>query len=252
MSFSEYATREHPTPYILRWQLKDSSLLYFGSDHVYDPSHPQVAQIERLWSALRPTIAFNEGGSPPVLPTLAEAVSRHGESGLIRMLAARDHVEVHSLEPDYEAQVIRLRATYTAEQIKLFYILRQLEQSYHKTGDLSPAATLARVLHWLTAVPGLGGAPRDPQQFIAACQRLLPATADCMRPPAIWIDPADTGAYTNTLAAQLSQQRDQHMVTLLRAALRPGARVFAVVGSSHVYMQEQALRRALGATPTHL
>jgi hypothetical protein len=252
MTFAEYAKRRHPTPYILRWQLADACLLYFGSDHVYDPGHPQVAHIERLWSALRPTIAFNEGGSPPALPTVAEAVARHGESGLVRTLAARDRVEVHSLEPSYEAQVLTLRATYTAEQIKLFYALLQMEQSYHQTSERSPAATLDHVLHGLGTIPGLAGAPQNYTQYSHACQRLLPATPDCMRPPAAWLDPADTGAYTNVLSATLAQQRDEHMVTLLRGALRPGARVFAVVGSSHVFMQEQALRRALAARPTRL
>jgi len=254
MSFAEYAKHEHPTPYILRWQLADASLLYFGSDHVYDPTHPQVAHIERLWSSLRPTIAFNEGGDPPALPTVAEAVARHGESGLVRTLAARDGVEVHSLEPSHEAQVLTLRATYTAEQIKLFYALRQMEQSYRRTSDRSPAATLDHVLHGLGTIPGLAGAPQSFEEYTRACQRLLPATPDCMRPPAAWLDPADThtGAYTNALSAALAQQRDEHMVTLLRGALRPGARVFAVVGSSHVFMQEEALRRALAATPTRL
>lgn len=252
MSFAEYARHEHPTPYILRWELADSTLLYFGSDHVYEPTHPQVAHIERLWSALRPTIAFNEGGDPPALLTVAEAVGHHGESGLVRTLAARDGVEVHSLEPLYEAQVITLRATYTAEQIKLFYALRQMEQSYRQRSDRSPAATLDHVLHRLGAIPGLAGAPQNYEQYIRACQRLLPATPDCMRPPAAWLDPADTGVYTNALSAALAQQRDEHMVALLHGALRPGARVFAVVGSSHVFMQEQALRRALAAMPTRL
>lgn len=207
---------------------------------------------ERLWSTLRPTIAFNEGGDPPALPTVAEAVGRHGESGLVRTLAARDGVEVHSLEPSYEAQVTTLRANYTAEQIKLFYALRQMEQSYRQRSDRSPAATLDHVLRGLSAIPGLAGAPQNYEQYIHACQRLLPATPDCMRPPASWLDPADTGVYTNTMSAALARERDEHMVALLHSALRPGARVFAVVGSSHVFMQEQALRRALAARPTRL
>lgn len=248
MSFAEYAERSHPTPYVLRWQLGDATLLYFGSAHVYDPDDAQVADIAGLWSQLRPTIAFNEGGDPPALPDVAAAVAQHGEAGLLRHLAARDGVPIRSLEPPYAAQVAALRRDFSVEQITVFYVARQLEQHHRRVTTESPEALVARSLAGLAAVPGLEDAPRTPAALADACARLLPPPGDCSHPEAAWFDPArfDTGAYTNELTRQLSQQRDEWMVELLRAAVQPGARVFAVVGSSHVYMQQRALEQALG------
>ncbi len=248
MSFAEYAERSHPTPYVLRWQFSDATLLYFGSAHTYDPDDKQVADIARLWSQLRPTIAFNEGGDPPAQPDLAAAVAQHGEAGLLRHLAARDGVPIRSLEPPYSAQVAALRRDFSGEQIAVFYIARQLEQHYHRAAGESPEAHVARALVGLAAVPGLEDSPRTFAALAEACARLLPPPGDCLRPDAAWLDPArfDTGAYTNTLARRLSQQRDEWMVELLRTALKPGERVFAVVGASHVFMQQRALEQALG------
>ena len=128
MSFAEYAESEHPTPYVLRWKLRDSTLLYFGSAHTFDPEDQQVVDIARLWSEMRPTLAFNEGGDPPALVDPSEAIENHGEAGLVRHLAARDGVPVRSLEPPYDAQVAALRRNFSVEQIAVFYVARQIVQ----------------------------------------------------------------------------------------------------------------------------
>lgn len=113
--------------------------------------------------------------------------------------------------------------------------------------DGAPENEAARLLAQLATIPGLEATPRDPAALVYACARQLAAPHDCLRPNPVLLDPArfDTGTYTNELARQLSRLRDQHMVDLLHAALLPGARVFAVVGASHVVMQEQALDELL-------
>jgi hypothetical protein len=89
MNFDEYAKVRHGYPYIVELQIGKGALLYFGAQHTNDPQHSQIAQIEKLWKEFRPTLALNEGGDPPVLKTAQEAVSRIGEAGLVRYLAAR-------------------------------------------------------------------------------------------------------------------------------------------------------------------
>lgn len=250
MSFAEYADSAHPIPYVLRWKLGDATLIYFGSAHTYHPEDKQVVDIARLWSQLRPTLAFNEGGDPPALSDPAEAVARHGEAGLLRHLAARDDVPIRSIEQSFAAEVAGLRTRFSSEQIAVFYVARQLEQHHRRVTEDSAAVTLQRTLARLTALPGLTDAPRTPDALLGACVRLLPPPGDCLHPDPAWLDPADfdTGAFTNALARALSQQRDEHMVDVLREALsQPGARVFAVVGASHVFMQERALDQALAS-----
>ena len=255
MSFAEYGQRSHAVPYVLRWETRNGSLIYFGSAHTFDPSNPQVAAIEGLWSETRPTVAFYEGGDPPTAATLADAVGRHGEAGLVRMLAAHDHVPALSLEPSHEQQVAGLRLDFTAEQIKLYYVARRMAQYRRDEHSTSEVQYVEQLLSSLSSVRGLEGPPHTYADVQTSCERLLLAGASCVRPPEDWFDPANfkTGAYTNELGRRLSRLRDEHMVERLRAAVMvPGARVFAVVGASHVVMQEDALRRALSARPARL
>ncbi|MEA2562722.1 MAG: hypothetical protein QOH06_4226 [Acidobacteriota bacterium] len=46
--------------------------------------------------------------------------------------------------------------------------------------------------------------------------------------------------------AAVSEYRDRFMVEKLTSHLKEGHRVFAVVGGTHVVMQEPTLRRGLG------
>jgi pheromone shutdown protein TraB len=64
-----------------------------------------------------------------------------------------------------------------------------------------------------------------------------------------WSDPVATQAYTNQIARLSSEFRDLHMVKLLIDEVKQGKRVFAVVGGSHVVMQERALKAVSNGAP---
>lgn len=169
---------------------------------------------------------------------------RFGEPGLVRFLAVRDGVSLRNLEPPIGEEVRRLLALYTAEQLKVYYVLRQIPQ-YAQSGAFEPLPEeAARVMDVLSARPGLAGPPRSLAELEASYARLLPPGADWRRAPAAWCLPThrDPALYTVALSQTLTRLRDEHMVAFLRAELRAGQRVFAVVGASHVVMQERALR----------
>lgn len=84
MTFDEYAKVSHGYPYIVELQIGKGSLLYFGARHIYDPKNPQMAQIEKLWKEFRPTVAYHESSGTSLSKTADEAVSKSGESGLVR------------------------------------------------------------------------------------------------------------------------------------------------------------------------
>ena len=52
-------------------------------------------------------------------------------------------------------------------------------------------------------------------------------------------------SYLNEVSRVSNRFRDEYMVNLLVNELKQGKRVFAVVGGSHVVMQERALRAIL-------
>jgi hypothetical protein len=242
MTFEEYSTLKHGYPYIVELQLGKGALLYYGSEHVYDPKHAQIAQIEKIWKEFRPTVAYNEGGNPSVSLTIEETVSKSGESGLTRFLAARDKVPAFSLEPKRTDETMMLLKTYTPEQVKVFYALRPVPQFRKRKNAQTIESFMTVLLGNLSRIPGLEGAPNSIDELERSCLWLSPRLRDWRSVEQSWFDPVASHAYLNQIARLSSEFRDMHMVNLLIEEVKQGKRVFAVVGGSHVVMQEPVLR----------
>lgn len=243
MTWEEYGALSHGYPYVVRLSSAEGQLLYFGSRHVYDPADPQVTEIQKLWAEFAPTEALNEGGDPPVAGTIEDAVRQFGEPGLVRYLAARDDTPVMSLEPSRATEVPMLLPHYSREQIKLFYILRQVPHYRQATLSVPMEKKIEEDLRWFAAQYDLPGAPRTLAEVQELCGSLLPEVAHWSDVPQSYFDPlSEITHFTNDISRRLSDLRDEHMVDLLAKKMKGGARVFAVVGGSHVVMQEPALR----------
>ena len=219
--------------------------MYYGTAHSSDPSDAQFDEIERLWAEFQPDIAFNEGGDPPTENDSAAAIRKYGEPGLVRYLAARDGVFVRSLEPTREAEAGVLIEGFGAESVKLFYLLRGAAQYGRFETERTLEEEMARWLEYYGRIQGLEGPPRSIEetevfldQFISG-NRGLPATDPS------WFDPVQSHNVLNDISRSLSEYRDRFMVDLLVGEVLKGKKVFAVVGGSHVVMQEPALRSAL-------
>lgn len=253
MTWEEYALADHPIPYVIRLgEPGGGELLYFGSRHTFDPDHPQVDHIMRLWQEFQPTLAFYEGGGPAAPPgdTMEQAVRRGAEPGLIRYLAEAGSVRAQSPEPDQALEVDYLSHRYSAEQIKLFYVLRQVSQyvSYaNRELSIPLGERVVGALEAFGSDPRLDGRPRDLDELEILCRELLPAlngwrdvTLEFFRP-----NPDDPVRFTNRISAELGDLRDTHISERIIKAVRSGERLFVVMGSSHPVRQEDVLRRAL-------
>ena len=250
MTFEDYVKVQHPVPYVLEAEDGLGKLIYYGSKHCFDPADPQNNDIEERWAAFKPTIALNEGWDPPVAPTRDEAISKYGEAGLLRWLAARDHVSIRNLEPSPDEEAANALKEYSTEQVKVFYVLRTMYQNSLRPSSERPPTKEGLVLGTIEHfhhVRALRGPPNNVEEFKSSALRLLPELNDWSNPPTEWFDPAPRGPqqWTNRLARRMSEYRDQYMVELIIGQLQLGRRVFAVVGASHVVMQEPEIRDRL-------
>lgn len=250
MSFREYGAALHSFPTVLRLQGRTGTLLYYGVAHTSDPANPQVEEIQRLWTEFQPTAAFNEGGAPPVLETLEETVGRYGESALVRWLARRDGVTVQTFEPSRAEVVAALAPHFAPEQYKVALVLRGLAENSRRAEQFRIAdidAEVDRVLAILSRTPGLEGAPTTAADFAARATRLVPVDADWRRPDPAWFDPVPEppATWMNAFAKAENEFRDRVIIRTLADTVRAGERVFAVIGGTHVVMQERALRDLL-------
>jgi hypothetical protein len=247
MTWKEYETRSVQWPYLLRFDPPRGSLLYYGARHTYAPQDAQVEQIERLWTCFQPTMAYNEGGNPPVEKSRDSAVEKYGEAGLVRFLAARDNVPVASLDPDRAEEVAHLRQSFSDTDVKLFFVLRAVAQFADRRGPSGVDAELQRVLAILNGSPGLGVSPRSISEVAAAFTEKFPDVEGYGKSPMRWFDPMRSETFLNRVSRTGSEYRDRAIVANLTRSLADRQRVFAVVGGTHVVMQEGALSSLLGA-----
>ncbi|MDQ6800021.1 MAG: hypothetical protein M3041_04205 [Acidobacteriota bacterium] len=237
MTWTEYGKRSVSWPYIFR----RGTLLYYGASHTYKPDDPQIAEIQKLWSEFHPDIVLNEGGNPPVAATIEEAVTQYGEAGLIRFLARRDDVPVVSIDPVRSEETAYLSKRFTREQIKMFHLVKAVAQQMQNHDPAKVDAELTRILSIDNDTPGLSGSPRTADEFIQIYRQYFPDAADYKAAKMSWFDPMKNETLFNAMARLSSEYRDRYMVAMLQRHLRDGERVFAVVGGTHVVMQEPAL-----------
>jgi hypothetical protein len=127
-----------------------------------------------------------------------------------------------------------------------------VSQTSERLGPDAVDAELQRVLPIFNSSPGLGAAPRSIDEVAAAFERRFPDAGGYRETPAKWYDPARSDTWINRMARQGSDYRDRAIVQTLAASTRDHQRVLAVVGGTHVVMQEAALEALLGTRARRL
>jgi hypothetical protein len=246
LSYKGYAAIQHRTPYILEFKTSSGMLLFYGAEHTVDPTNPEIADIEARFAHFQPDVAYNEGGNPPTLEDVTNAVREYGEPGFVRSLAGRERVPVATFEPPFDDEVGYLLRANTPQQVKIFYALRQVTEERSRQASTSVDE---RINSWLSRyLPehGLKCAPNNVTELGAACKRLFPELADWHQVPEEWFGPRKSGHYTNKLAVESGDFRNRYIFHLLVNRVKRGDHVFAVIGSSHVVMLEPALTKEFG------
>jgi hypothetical protein len=241
MTYAEYNKIEHPQPYILRVDSGEGALLYFGSRHTTNPRDAQIDSIRRLWADFQPTVALAETRKSG-RGSMDKAIQTFGESAAPVFLAKSSGLPVYTFEPPLEVEIHSMLRTWSRERLLLFYVLRSYTARAAARRSDGQARELIRERgRW----PGLQGTMQSVADMDSIWRREFPTGPDWRTLPweSTWPNRDDT--WLNELSAALNRLRDQYMLALISKLVRQGERVFAVVGSSHVVMQEAALRDAL-------
>ena len=246
LSWPAYSEIDVQWPYVVRREHSGGGeLLYYGAAHTSDPFDPQIEQIESLWVDFKPDAAFNEGGDPPTDKDYDSAVRKYGEPGLVRHLAARDRVPVSSLDPTPEVEAAFLIEQFGRLRVKMFYLLGAVAQYGSLERDRTLEQEMTYVLEYYGRIPGLEGPPFSIEDIRATLDQLILGNGGLEATDPSWFDPVKSANFLNVISRRLSEYRDRFMVDLLAGEVLQGKKVFAVVGGSHVVMQEPALRSAL-------
>lgn len=228
---------------------KGGQLHYFGVSHTNDPEHSQFEQIEEDFYRIQPTMVFYEGPARSLPNDPTAAIQEAGEAGLIRYLATEQNVAVARLEPSRQAEIDMLLEQFTPEQVKLFYILRQvseLRMVWKTTSKTQLQKAVMQSIDQLSVFDGLKTVITTMDDFESSYRRYWQTPTQWWNVPSQWFHPVLTieetgGVFTNDVHRTASTFRNRHMVQVLANAVNQGHRVMAMVGKGHLPLQAHAL-----------
>ena len=226
-------------PYVLSIDHQRGMLEYVGAQHTSDAAAPQLKEIEKRWKQTQPTIALCEGrarmsrfASRPDTGTLSE-------SSLVRILANRNGVQLYSLEPTYEREVVGLLEHFEPKLVACYMFLRVYTAEASQSGsNLDRLAS--SLLRKRTDVKGLKDTFSGVEEFDSYWKQDFPKQPDWRT-----LKNTERTPLLHQVGDVSRQVRGEHMVRSIVELVRSGEKVFAVVGASHVIRQEPVLRRLL-------
>ncbi|MFC5271937.1 hypothetical protein [Adhaeribacter terreus] len=243
-----------------KWNLEiktrnSGQLTYFGAEHSDKPEHSQFKKIKAEFLKTQPTLVFFEGPNRGIATSETETIKQFGESGYVRFLANNANVKVQSLEPNPQDEIRYLMETgnYSAEQVKLFFVLREtarLRDRKNVTGQ-ALKTSISQLLQKANAMfPEFKTVITDTTELQTAYAKYWTAPQNWTQAPSAWFDPKGNaeqtgGKFTHDINRLSSEFRNVHMYRILSEAVQNGEKVFAVVGRNHVPMQAEALKCSL-------
>lgn len=242
LTWEEYLKTQEKKPYVLELTTSKGSLVYYGSLHRVDPRFPQFADIEKRWKIFKPTIVLCEGCIWPLEDSRKRAISRYGEGGLIRFLAAKDRIPIQCIDPRRDREAIYLSRFFPSDQIKLYYILRQAIINQNMKKDIKDINYVCNILRELSSLKGFKGNPSTFNEFEFTVRKAFPDLEKWQSILCSYFYSDDPGNFLPKIHLKVNEFRDHHMIRILLNELKKGKRVFAVVGRSHVVKQEPVLR----------
>ncbi|MBB5747098.1 hypothetical protein [Brevundimonas variabilis] len=229
------------------------ALYYMGTTHPSDASSLEYDEIIAAYRRFDPTAVFFEGCCEVRTKSEADARAIH-ETALVQFLAKLDGVAPISLEPSDISLRLALLAEYSALDVQLFYLLRDIAQERERRD--AQGEVLRRRAQWyldkLLDMPGpLPDWPLKSLEDVDNAVQVRWPSASWQTIPLNWFTPyVNSDSAGPLLFHQINRLENKYRnATMYRhlasAALR-GERVFAAVGRSHVALQADALQCALG------
>ncbi len=242
LPWDQYTGSPEKEPYVLELGSGKGGLLYYGAYHTIDLENSEIAEIEEKWTAFRPTLALSEGSLWPLEKTREEAISKHGEQGLLRYLANRDLVSIECIDPPLLLQARHLRNFFSAGEIKLYLILRQARVNRMLGGNSDIDTYVRELIPVLEFYRTFRFPPRRMYDVESMIRETYPELENWRRIGDEYFFNKEKGKFLPQIHRQLTAYRDQHMIGTLIKNVRKGNKVFAVVGRRHVITQEPVLR----------
>jgi hypothetical protein len=208
---------------------------YFGVVTSQDAKHEQFGQLRRAFETFRPTLVVVEKPDLGVASTEAATIATKGVPGYTRLLAQRYNVPTERLD-NPAAEYAYLRTKVDAEQLKLYYLLREARRFRQNTGAdkaLTTKAMKQLIANSAIALPGLENTIRSVDELAAAFQKHCPGAGQWWDAPATYFCPQaatlyPVGAFSRTINDAINEYRQRYVYAPLAARAAAGERILVV------------------------
>jgi hypothetical protein len=234
-------------PYVVTAPGDNQTLYFFGCRHSNDIGDPQNSAIEALWhefagQADSDKIAFCEGGLRPIEASRDESIKKYSEPGLLTWLARQDGVEMVSPEPDETKEIEYLISQgFNSSQMMTYYFGRQMYQ-WVKRDHINHDDWKAYATHYIGTYAKLKPLQSDPFSLQSVLEMFQHETGQPFSIDAEDILYELSAPTSNSVSAASGTFRDISLLASITEAWQQHKSIFAVYGSGHAIVLEQALR----------
>ncbi|RYY16516.1 MAG: hypothetical protein EOO36_11050 [Cytophagaceae bacterium] len=211
------------------------SVAYFGVVTSQDVHHEQFGQLRQAFATFQPTLVVVEKPDLGTAATAAATIATKGVPGYTRLLAQQHQVPTERLD-DPAAEYAYLRSQLSAEQLKLYYLLREARRFRLRTGAGQALTTkamnqlLAQSAHFL---PGTENTLHNVAELAAAFQKHCPTGGQWWNAPATYFCPQAAGLYpvgsfVRTVNDAINEYRARYVYAPLAARAQAGERILVV------------------------
>jgi hypothetical protein len=211
------------------------SVSYFGVVTSQDACHEQFGQLRQAFDTFRPTLVVVEKPDLGFAETAAATIATKGAPGYARLLAQQHQIPTERLD-DPLAEYAYLRTKVDAEQLKLYYLLREARSFRQRTG--ADKALTTKFMHNLLAqsaifLPGTEHVIQSVPELAAAFQKHCPGAGQWYDVPTTYFCPQaatlyPTGSLSRTVNDAINAYRQRYVYAPLAARAAAGERILVV------------------------
>ncbi len=240
-------------PITFKIQKNNQYLYYFGSNHTFDPNHPQFKELNTFFdNFIKDTNKNNrlvavEGGVRPVEKTANEAIQNQAESGYACFLASQDNIRAISPEPERKDEMEGLLDKFTRDEIQYYYFARVVHQWNRKNPKPDFEEYMSRFLQNDKYESGWNEYDFSITHMKEVHENIFGTKFDEHDMMFFYnaVNPVDLNYITNKYSRAMGINRDAFIVKTLIDEWNKGNSIFVVFGSGHALTERKALEEFL-------
>lgn len=250
LKFEELDKLKPIYPYVFKIEKGDKKLLYYGTKHIFNPDDPEFNEIKKQFAEFKPEIALWEGTVDMDLSS-EESARQKGEAVFLNYLAKQVNIPTKNLDVSMEVDLNFQAEKFSKNAAFAFFCLRQMNtlsrmvDQGQEVNEEKISLGLENRIKELKGKSGWSDFDFSLENLKKIFKGLLQENLelDISKWNKEWLGQHYHHSVLNEIFRSSIEFRDIYTVNFIIEQFKNYNRIFALMGGSHVYMQEPALRK---------